>query len=299
MHLKMGPGRTSGATDPQGDAMSNAVAGSRPALIARRAKRGFIGTTLTIMALSGFSLTSAALTGAAGAQTQQHPFSHVDLTWGRPAASGWNVDQYVTVHRKGRATFWANTVYFERNNELAYIGLQTNGGPGHNGREQAIFSVWNGTDARGPGCGPFGHEGSGWSCSIPLKFKRNRAYMLRVWAVGSAPNGEWWSGMIIDSRTRREYWIGKILAPAGAGHIVQNVAFVEYFGQRRPCDQVPRSTATFSNPGFNSRGGGFYDAVPAFERASQAHCLRATVTRKQNGVFVDYGGRGPRVASTP
>lgn len=222
-----------------------------------------VGLLIAFVALAVFV---GSPTVALGAQQEN---AHAYAYWNLSADGGiWNVDQSIQVRDPARATFWAGNWQWN-NTSLSgggYFGLQKNGSrfDGTSG-STAIFSVWNATGARGPGCGTFGNEGIGYSCRIAYPISSDRMYRLRLWRVEADSSGQWWGAWVKDLSTGVEQWIGTIRAPLNATAVARYVNFTEYFGDAVATpDLVPRSVADYTQPGANQQGEGRYAATGTF-----------------------------------
>ncbi|WP_146211077.1 DUF3472 domain-containing protein [Quadrisphaera granulorum] len=246
-------------------------------------------------------LTAALLlVGASPAMAyQQHQNAYYYSHWSVNGADVgfWNTDQLVTVNSKAAYTFWAQMWTWTAAPDGGYVGLQTNGNR-FNGTtgDTAIFSLWNATAASGPSCGTFGGEGSGMSCRLPYTITTGTAYRLRVWRLDADASGQWWGAWIKNQSTGKEVYVGSLrVAPqATAMTNVQN--FVEYFGPAKACSAVPKSSATWTRPSFNSDGkGGYaqrgtYAAQPGDKGACTGGSAKATTVSGVNKVTVVLGG---------
>ena len=191
--------------------------------------------------------------------------------------------------------YWANQFVFfggSANGVDGYMGIQTVGSmsafdpanrsdPSRNRLVKhariAIFSIWGALDAR-PGplnsycCAPFGHEGTGWSCSVEYPWRAGVKYCLRLWELLDAEKPdepEWWRGVVIDTSSNLETIIGDILVPAQWSWLRKDAScFTEYYsttvnqaigdeddGKPNPrvCRYMPRAEVVIHPPQANSR----------------------------------------------
>jgi hypothetical protein len=234
----------------------------------------------------------AGLAPDAGMETggaKQHLDANLAVRWTWPGGGMWNVDQTIEIASRGRSTFHAHQVAFSGTNDVAYVGIQTDGTrfDGTTG-DTAIFSVWNATAADGAGCRTFAGEGTGFSCRLAIAIGANEPRKVRLWRLGGDASGQWWGAWIID-KDGLETSIGSIRAPAAATLITSSVSFVEYFGPEVSCDGVPLSMATFRAPSANF-GGSAYALTASYAGASRGACTGGTATAGANGVTVAFGG---------
>jgi hypothetical protein len=203
----------------------------------------------------GRLIFSASLCIAAlSANAYQYGFVWVDWIW--PAKGFYNVDQIFQITQLAPDTFWAMYLSWTAAadpNKGTYLGVQTNHDVSGNYSATsniAIFSVWNATAASGPNCMPFGSEGSGWSCRIPLSvIHTDNNYRLRVWRLSADDAGVWWGAWIFDSSANRDIFIGRIRVDP-ANQLVSGVwNFTEALG-----DSCNRSVVHWTDPAANFTG---------------------------------------------
>ena len=210
-----------------------------------------------------------------GARQGQHQHGNAYAFWqSSNSETVYNIDQKVVISAKGPATYWALNWRWEDASYGGYMGLQTDGNrfDGTVG-ETAIFSLWNATDAMGPGCQEIFEDGTVHSCRIPFTIVPGRNYTYRLWRTEAVPEGQWWGAWILDGAT--EYYIGQILVPAthlGAAGILN---FSEYFGPAFPCDSVPNSVARFDALHINQT------FTYEFEKGTAGSCSGARVTTRK------------------
>lgn len=251
-----------------------------------------ISTRLRLFA-AGLAAVTAVLTLPAGpAAAAQHVGGSSYVNWTATGSNYWNVDQYMMIERKGASTFWALQWFWSGGvPDGGYVGLQTGGTLGETG----IFSIWNATAASGPNCATFGGEGVGYSCKVAYPINVNRWYRYRVWRLNADTLGQWWGAWITDTSTGVETWIGSIRAPSGAVGTATPSNFEEYFGTAVACNAVPRSIVNWTQPAFNSLGGGVYQYGSSYAGSSNNTCVTATATAKSyptirtRGVRVVFG----------
>ena len=234
--------------------------------------------------------TLSAGMGHAIAGQQQWASQYVNWKSDGRVSEVWNIDQQVWLPRVNDGSYWPMQWGFSGVSYGGYMGLQQS-----SVNEQNIrFSIWNATAADGPSCKPFGGEGIGQTCTLPVKIETNKFYRLRLWKLDSASDGQWWGGWLIEadrSGALVEHSIGRIKAPPAAKIVDPNTIynFVEYFGDSRPtCDKVPLSIAGFSPPAmnYNGKGTGTYQGYTSYagsQRAAGNHCSSG---KENNGAFI-------------
>lgn len=251
----------------------------RPALTYRsepspvRSLRLLLATTLTAMCL--------ALPGAASAAQHQNANAH---QWWRVPEPAWNLDQRVNVWQRSGANYFAMVFGFQNVSTGGYMGMQREA----NGALRARFSIWNSTSATpgaGASCRNFDGEGIGKTCELPLSWSTNRWYKYRVWQLSDSGGYRTWGAWIIDQATGREYHIGNIRAPRGAGLIDEADSFNEYYGNAFPCYAVPSSSAFFLSPYANQR------AYSSYSGTSVGSCSGGRVTQGYGGAGLYLGYR--------
>lgn len=216
-----------------------------------------------------------------------------------PGDDLWNIDQVIWVDDQAPSTYWALYFQFAESADGGYIGLQTNGNrfDGSTG-DTAIFSLWNANGARGGDgtCDTFDGEGVGYSCRRAWTLRDGVQYRLRIWRLEKEGDNQWWGGWIHSAATGRDYHLGDIRVPA-SDHFTfgSPVNFVEYFGEDRPCDDVPVSTASFTQPAGNYLGSTYqYNSSYRQGSFTRLACTGGGVTEKSwgwtDGVELALGG---------
>jgi peptidoglycan hydrolase-like protein with peptidoglycan-binding domain len=196
--------------------------------------------------------TTGAATGAATA-AEVRP-SGTFSNWNWPSSGFYNMDQRLTVlgHSATGRYFWSHEFYFERGT-TGYLGLQNRSAP--NLTKIALFSIWDANAARGPRCGTFGGEGTGYTCRIdPYTWVTGRTYRLRVWAVGRDSGGQWWGAWVQDTVSGVDSYIGSIRVPGAWGNLTNfSVSWTENFGAKpATCAGLPWAKAQFTFPTANN-----------------------------------------------
>jgi len=231
------------------------------------------------------------------AQNVQHQNGSISAFWSWSGTNFWNVDQHVRIDEKAHTRFWAQQVWWSGTTTAAYLGLQTNGHrfDGSIG-DMAIFSAWNANAARGTSCAQFNQGGTGYSCRIVYPLMTGRLYRLRIWRQEADAGGQWWGAWVKDESTGIERGIGGIRLPSTYRSIATTQNFVDYFGAKVGCGEVSRSTAVFTQPAANSRGGGVYDFFGTYSSSSLAACITGSAAAfdlggGRRGVRIFHGGR--------
>lgn len=260
-------------------------------------RRRSTGTLIAALVASAFFWSSASPAWAYS-EAQSVVYWSFDAPQG---AHSRNVDQVVNIKRTAPSTFWALYWSFLGGPDGGYVGLQTDGNrfDGSNG-PTAIFSLWNANGSRnGSGrCGAFGHEGVGLSCRGTFPISTSVYYRYRVDRLSADSKGQWWGAWIYDPGRSINYHIGDIRVPQAA-HSQINLAnvsnFSEYFGPTLPCNQVPLSTAFYTQPAANRNSGNVYDYYSHFGTFLQGSCVTARlaqVTGTWTGTVLYQGGTG-------
>jgi hypothetical protein len=118
----------------------------------------------------------------------------------------------------------------------------------------AIFSIWNGLGAipgAGAGCTPFGGEGVGYSCRIPITLIAGNKYEISF-GVDVARGPQWWIATISDLTKGTKSVIGSIETNSRIAKASNWNNFIEYWGQAVPCDEVGAASAKFYVPKSNN-----------------------------------------------
>jgi Domain of unknown function (DUF3472) len=184
---------------------------------------------------------------------QQHQNGNMYLLYDIPSRKYFNIDQEIIPKTIAPGTFWALTFGFNEMTEGGYIGIQTDYSNSNKGN--FIFSIWNAVDAV-KGCQEsfivdFAGEGTGKSCRLSIPLSESHNYKLRIWQLEADHLGTYFGAWITDQTIGKEYYLGKIKTgkPCTLSSRVSN--FVEYYGEKRPCNNVPLSHALFYPVKFN------------------------------------------------
>lgn len=206
--------------------------------------------------------------GSASAQQQQWSSQYLQWTSDHLVTDIYNIDQVVWLPSPNNNSWGPMQWTFNGGGSGGYTGLQQ----GDDTQTQtARFSIWNATRARGLNCQPFGGEGVGQTCTIPVKIDSSKLYRLRLWRV----KGNWWGAWLITTDVTGalvEHRIGTILAPTAASPDPASVTnFVEYFGPAvAQCKDVPLSITGFTPPTLNYQGGGIYQGHYTYAGSTKA-----------------------------
>lgn len=215
---------------------------------------------------------------SAHADQQKWASQYVGWTADGTVKEVWNVDQEVWIPQPNATSYWPMQWQFARSVD-GYMGLQQEEG----GSQDVRFSIWDATAARGSNCKPFGGEGVGQTCTLPVRINTDKYYRLRLWRLDADKDGQWWGGWLIEGDGKGgliEHMIGAIKAPAGATAVDPGslLNFGEYWGPAIPhCHDVPLSIAGFTPPTVNSKGKGTgnyegYYRYNGSNKASGNHC---------------------------
>lgn len=257
---------------------------------------------MTTKRLIGLLVTLGAIAAAGAvpsvAHAEQHQNANMYAFWNWGGTGFWNVDQHVRIDTKAKATYWAQQFFWTGANYGAAMGLQTDGNRS-NGTvgDTAIFSGWNANGARGS-CRTFGGEGVGYNCAIAYNIVPGRLYRMRIWRQESDASGQWWGAWIKDEATGVDTAIGGVRVPHANTTISTTQNFVEYYGAKVGCTQVPRSINVFTQPAANSQGGGLYQYGSTYSSGSTATCVTGSSAPYSSGgwtgVRMVHGGRVPQ-----
>ena len=201
--------------------------------------------------ISATCLAVMMVTGSGTALAAQVQGVYGDLNWNSPASPPVTlVNTTTTVEQDSPSTFWATNWLWTGGAEGGYLGIQTNGelvdGTVSN---LAIFSVWGAIQASGA-CEPFGGEGTGMSCRIPIPLTVGTAYGLQLDRGQSDSAGTWWSVQVTAGATTQLIGSIETVGPSAEGTPgpTSLTTFVEYFGQGSGCSDIASSSAVFTNP---------------------------------------------------
>jgi hypothetical protein len=188
------------------------------------------------------------------AQQQQYANAYAYWDFGDEVNDIANVDQKIWIAKPAPASQWVmmwNWVADPAHG--GYFGFNTTS----EGTAQALFSLWNADQAKGPNCKEFGGEGVGWSCRMPFELKSDAIYKLRLARTRTEAGGVWWGGWIYEesgSAAAKEYYIGEIRVKKEMNLIRGNsiMNFSEYYGNVvEKCGTVPFSILVLAPPNGN------------------------------------------------
>jgi hypothetical protein len=204
-------------------------------------------TTLILLV----SLLISAFNGGE-ARAAQHQWGASYLNWsGAQLSSVSTISQVIQPLEVSPNSYWAAGWFWDNVPDGGYGGIQSKGILA-DGRvsDLAIFSIWNGLGAipgDGAGCTPFGGEGIGYSCRIPISLVAGNKYEISF-GVDSTRGPEWWVATISDLSLGTQKIIGSIQTNSLTAKATNWYNFVEYWGQAVPCDAVGPASAKFYDP---------------------------------------------------
>ncbi|MFM1968517.1 MAG: hypothetical protein RL590_1374 [Actinomycetota bacterium] len=251
-----------------------------------RNKREIFSLALVLALFSG--VVSPALAA-------QHQWGASYLDWSGALLSQESaVSQVIQPLELSDRMYWQVGWWWDGRNDGGYAGIQTKGFLA-DGRESnlAIFSLWNSTSAiPGPnsGCLPFGHEGIGHSCRIPIEMIAGNKYEIKI-QMDLERGSKWWKATIQDLRKGTVEVIGAIEAPSINLKSTNWNNFIEYWGEAVACDSVGLASARFFVP-FSSKAQVEFSS-PRFSRPKDA-CVNSAGDTPSTGYIGDgvirFGG---------
>lgn len=194
------------------------------------------------------------------AQQQQYANAYAFWDFGQNSNAVQTVDQKIWVALQAPSTQWVMTWSWTADPAHGgYLGFNTD----ENGKGQALFSLWNATQATGSNCQQFGGEGVGWSCRMPFEIRSDVFYNLRLARTKTEADGVWWGAWIDEnpSSDAKEYFLGEIKVQSAMNIIRGNSIndFSEYYGQvQEKCSTVPFSILGVTPPAANKDESGNY-----------------------------------------
>lgn len=175
--------------------------------------------------------------------------------WDMPGGPHYNLDSHIFVSNevdrsKNPAWFMAHQFAPANGSPGGYVGIQIDNNTGWtsvpNTGKRAIFSWWGASGATcssvpGAICRPFSGEGEGYQTMIPYEWETGRDYRVRVWVLGTNPDGtETWGAWIQDGSTGVDTPIGYIRVPQTFGWLDSGVNWNEWYAGHRPtCADIP------------------------------------------------------------
>lgn len=225
--------------------------------------------------------------------TQQHQNANMYLNYDILHGSYYNIDQEITPSKLANGTFWALTFGFNEQENGGYIGIQTDYSSISKG--MFIFSIWNAIDAKKGDADSyvvdFGGEGEGKSCRISIPLVESHSYRLRIWQLETNNNGTYWGAWINDNTEGKAYFLGKIKTKNSTTLSNRISNFVEYYGDKKTCDNVPKSSAVFKTIRVNCNDDtGTCDKLYNPIKYSFAECVKGSCSLNKNNNFVIFGG---------
>ena len=190
--------------------------------------------------------------------------------------------------------YWEAGWHWDNIPDGGYGGIQS-GGILADGTisDLAIFSIWNGLGAVpgvGAGCTPFGGEGIGYSCRIPITLTAGNKYEISF-GVDTARGPQWWIASISDLAKGTKSVIGSIETNSSVAKAGNWNNFIEYWGQAVPCDAVGAASAKFYTPTSNNPD--VEVSSPRFSRPAQPCAMSAGDTPPRGFIgdaVIRFGG---------
>jgi len=251
-----------------------------------------------------------AIFNPANAQQQQYANAYTYWDFGEDANDVQNVEQKIWIAMPAFSTQWVMTwAWVADPAHGGYLGFNTD----ENGKGQALFSLWNASQASGGVCKEFGGEGVGWSCRTPFDIRPDVFYQLRLSRTRSEADGVWWGGWIVEnpgSDASKETSLGEIKVKSEMNFIRGNSIndFSEYYGQtREKCGTVPLSIFGVAPPAANKDASGNYSrnsklngsSDPQQNPCKTGHEAQGTLFKVENydlgsasGALIFLGGTG-------
>jgi hypothetical protein len=226
-------------------------------------------STSVLVASMLFVIVCVSMSGFA--QQQQYANAYTYWDFGQGADDVQNVEQNIWVAMPAFSTQWVMTwAWVADPAHGGYLGFNTD----ENGKGQALFSLWNASEAVGGNCKEFGGEGVGWSCRTPFEISADKMYQLRLSLTRQDGDGVWWGGWIIEnpgSATGEETFLGEIKVKKEMNFIRGNSInnFSEYYGQtQEKCGTVPISIFGVAPPAANKDENGHYKRMSKYNGSS-------------------------------
>jgi hypothetical protein len=237
-------------------------------------------------------LTVVGTTPASAAQ-QQWGASYLDWSGALLSASS-TISQVIQPLEISPNMYWEAGWHWDNVPDGGYGGIQSRGILADGTiSDLAIFSIWNGIGAipgTGAGCTPFGGEGIGYSCRIPITLVAGNKYEISF-GVDAARGPQWWKATISDLTKGTKNVIGSIETNSLLAKASNWNNFIEYWGQAVPCDAVGAASAKFYVPTSDNPGVEF--SSPRFSRPAQPCVMSAGDTPPQGFIgdaVIRFGG---------
>ena len=182
----------------------------------------------------------------------QHEWASAYLDWSGASLSRENsVTQIIQPLEIANQTYWSMSWVWNDRNIGGYAGIQTKGNLA-NGTvgDLAIFSIWDASSAiPGPdsGCLPFGGEGIGYSCRLPITMSANNKYEITI-SPDLERGDKWWKASFTHIDLNITKFIGSIEAPFANLASSRWGNFIEYWGPKTECDLVKPASTKFYSP---------------------------------------------------
>ena len=245
-----------------------------------------IGIPLAVI-LTAFGMTPA------NAAQQQWGASYLDWSGALLSASS-TISQVIQPLEISPNMYWEAGWHWDNVSDGGYGGIQSRGTLADGTiSDLAIFSIWNGLGGipgTGAGCTPFGGEGIGYSCRIPIKLVAGNKYEISF-GVDTARGPQWWKATISDLTMGTKNVIGSIETNSLVAKASNWNNFIEYWGQAVPCDAVGAASAKFYVP--TSDNPGVEISSPRFSRPAQPCVMSAGDTPPQGFIgdaVIRFGG---------
>lgn len=223
-----------------------------------------------LLALCIFTVLSGAFLSA-NAQQQQYANAYTFWDLGQGTDNVLNVEQKIWIAMPANATQWVMTwAWVADPAHGGYLGFNTD----DNGKAQALFSLWNATEATGGNCKEFGGEGVGWSCRTPFEIRPDVFYLLRLARTRTDADGVWWGAWITENPgadDAKETFLGEIKVKSEMNFIRGNSInnFSEYYGQtQEKCGTVPLSVLGVAPPAINKDENGNFSRTAKLNGSS-------------------------------
>ncbi len=228
-------------------------------------------SVFSISLLVSFITISAVVLSPCQAQQQQYANAYTFWDFGNDAVDISNVEQKIWIALPAPSSQWVMTWKWTADPAHGgYLGFNTDA----NGKAQALFSLWNATQATGDSCLEFGGEGIGWSCRKSFDIRSDVFYQLKLTRTKSDEDGVWWGAWIYedpDSDTPTEIFLGEIKVQSEMNFIRGNSInnFSEYYGKTQDrCSTVPLSILGVTPPAANKDENGNYARTSKFNGSS-------------------------------
>ena len=243
---------------------------------------------ITSVLLSVFAINPIAYAGQ-----QQWGAAYLDWSGAHLSADS-TISQIIQPLEVSPQMYWEAGWHWDNVPDGGYGGIQSKGILADGTiSDLAIFSIWNGlgaTPGAGAGCTPFGGEGIGYSCRIPITLIAGNKYEISF-GVDASRGPQWWIATISDLTKGTKNVIGSIETNSRIAKASNWNNFIEYWGQSVPCDAVGAATAKFYVPTSNNPK--VEISSPRFSRPSQP-CVMSAGDTPPSGFIGDavirFGG---------